>query len=56
MLSIRTGGIENAPNFGFYLAQFISSAWQTSHRGNILLDIDKVMGSDEISNLNAGAC
>jgi len=54
VLNIRTGEIEDTPNFGSKLdTAYIRGMAKINQSVKILLDIDKVMSEDELGNLNA---
>lgn len=56
VLNIKAGEIENTPNFGSKLdTAYILGMAKSGQGVKILLDIDKVMGSDEISQMAAAA-
>jgi len=53
VLNVKAAEIENTPNFGSKLdTAYILGMAKVGHGVKILLDIDKVMSSDEISSLN----
>jgi len=53
VLNIKGTEIEDTPNFGFKLdTAYILGMAKTGQSVKILLDIDKVMGSDKIDNLD----
>jgi len=56
VVNIKSGEIENTPNFGSKLdTAYILGMAKTGSGVKILLDIDKVMSSDEINNLDTEA-
>jgi len=56
VLNIKVAEIEDTPSFGSKLnTDYILGMAKAGQSVKILLDIDKVMSSEEISNLNAGS-
>jgi purine-binding chemotaxis protein CheW len=56
VLNIKAGDIEDTPNFGSHLnTDYILGMAKTGSRVKILLDIDKVLNSEEINSLERAA-
>jgi len=56
VLNIKANDIEDTPNFGSHLnTDYILGMAKTGGRVKILLDIDKVLSSDEFTTLSAAA-
>jgi purine-binding chemotaxis protein CheW len=56
VLNIKAGDIEDTPNFGRHLnTDYILGMAKTGGRVKILLDIDKVLSSEEVNSLERAA-